>query len=412
MCRNNFKILVIFVVLILIPALSVQAVDNLTTIKVVKALNEYQIEDQKKTDTRNRIIKALNYGISEDIIFNLLDNDKYSNVKVVVNQLNQGINLNLDVNALEKAYKEDELAQYVYNMQKKAANTREYIIKYYADSKRVISEDNDINKVWMPIPQYWYGNSTSDLEILAIDPSPDEIYKDEHGNKVIYWSNLSSGHIYSIEFKIKLNKNRHNISSKKYNFSYNKDSDIYKKYTESNKRIQSEDNRIKTIANEINHEEEDPYLKVENIVRWINNNLSYGEGSRDALSVIKYGNSDCAGFANAFVALARASGIPARIISVLHPLNRTEFQSGKLFDTLGAHIIAEFYLQDYGWVEIDPGDRYTIGDIPYFYIVMTRGSFEKFNNMEYDYEDKFFHLPQSNFQNLEPYTGIEVEKIN
>ncbi len=414
----KFKLLItpIFVLFIILSffTLNIEAVDNMTAIKVVRELNRYNLENNQEKEMRNKIMNVLSYGFSEDIIINLLENEdySYSKVKEIINQLNKGVELKLSIKEMEKEYNKDNLPNYIYNMRKKAANERTYLIKYYANSDKNTKESPSAYQVWMPIPQKWYDNSTVNLKMLSISPEPDKTYGDEHGNKIAYWSSSTPSKEYSIEFKIKIKKNNHNITPKDYKFSYNKNSGIFKKYTTSSPMIQADNNKITDLTNEINNDVEDPYKRVENIVDWINDNLNYKDGERDAINTINNGGSDCAGFASVFTALARNAGIPSRLISIFHPLDSNEFKSGKLFDTLGAHIIAEFYLQDYGWVEVDPGSRNMIGNIPYFYIVMTRGSIKSLKNMEYNLEQEFFHLAQSNFQNLEPQTGLKVEKID
>jgi hypothetical protein len=114
--------------------------------------------------------------------------------------------------------------------------------------------------------------------------------------------------------------------------------------------IQSDDAKIKSLAKSIVKGEKDRFLQVKMLVNWVHKNLkkeaSFGMPS--ALDVLASGGGDCNEHTILFVALARAVGIPAKVIfGVAH-------ESGYFF----YHAWAEVYIG--GWVQVDP----TWGQVP------------------------------------------------
>jgi hypothetical protein len=68
------------------------------------------------------------------------------------------------------------------------------------------------------------------------------------------------------------------------------------------------------------------------------------DGIGGALFALKNGYGECGDYAALFVALCRASGIPARPV-----VGRWAMPENGSY-----HVWAEFYLQDVGWVPVDP----------------------------------------------------------
>lgn len=87
-----------------------------------------------------------------------------------------------------------------------------------------------------------------------------------------------------------------------------------------------------------------------------------GEGAVDAEEALRSGTAECVGKARAFVALCRAAGIPARLVSGLE-LTETHHAS--------RHVWAEALL-DGEWNPFDPGNGYQ-GEMPSHYLMLRRG---------------------------------------
>jgi transglutaminase-like putative cysteine protease len=79
---------------------------------------------------------------------------------------------------------------------------------------------------------------------------------------------------------------------------------------------------------------------------YVNNYMDYRpiDGVGGALFALKNGYGECGDYAALFVALCRASGIPARPV----------VGRWALPEDGDNHVWAEFYLQDVGWVPVDP----------------------------------------------------------
>jgi hypothetical protein len=282
--------------------------------------------------------------------------------------------------------------------------TKDYEILYCFTS--------NAKQIWTPVPVYWDGYGTLDIEILEIKPIPTKLYTDEHGNQIAYWHNPNSTHTdYCLDFKIKVSEIRHDFSD--YSFEYDQDSEIFITYTAPEEMTQSDDPRIISQAEEIVKDEVDPLEKVNKIASWVIRNIKPGEESYfpDALSILDNKVGSCGHFTNIFTALCRASGIPARNISVIHHPYEDDFQTGKLFEGLYFHVIAEFYLQDYGWVQVDPV-RHTIGSIQEDIIIMSKGNSFILEEASFHKKHVWFHLPTKNCGEQESASIVEVKRID
>ena len=121
-------------------------------------------------------------------------------------------------------------------------------------------------------------------------------------------------------------------------------------YVEPTSLIQSDDNVIKLTTKEILSDEKDPTLAVKIINDWVYSNLDKSPtvGIPNALDVLKTKTGDCNEHATLFAALARAAGIPTKVILGLVFLD----------DKFYYHAWNEVFLGK--WVAIDP----TLGQFP------------------------------------------------
>jgi transglutaminase-like putative cysteine protease len=119
-------------------------------------------------------------------------------------------------------------------------------------------------------------------------------------------------------------------------------------YTKPERYIESDDGRIKAIAQTLKGE--GPTRTARNIFDWLRQNLRslpFTPEDRGALQALASKSGDCTEYAYLFVALARASGIPARAMGgFVAP------ESGVL-DPRDYHNWAEFYA-DGAWHLADP----------------------------------------------------------
>ncbi|MGY4676442.1 transglutaminase-like domain-containing protein [Pasteurella sp. P03HT] len=135
------------------------------------------------------------------------------------------------------------------------------------------------------------------------------------------------------------------------------------------------DGIVKEYADKIVGNETNPLKKAELIHQWIVNNMErdnsvLGCGDGDVEKILTTGvlKGKCTDINSVFVALARASNIPAREIFGLRlgqAVKMGKYSKGafgsadenKLAKVSGGqHCRAEFYLAGFGWVPVDPAD--------------------------------------------------------
>lgn len=134
---------------------------------------------------------------------------------------------------------------------------------------------------------------------------------------------------------------------------------------------------VQAKAKELEDKAGDVFQTVWNIYNYIVDKVAYQQlpGEWPASWVLTHGEGGSAELGNTFVALARASGIPARRLSGWgEPFNVSEMRTSNRL----AHGWAEFYVPNYGWVPADP----TFGKVNRFdnlgrpddqHVVMTKG---------------------------------------
>ena len=116
------------------------------------------------------------------------------------------------------------------------------------------------------------------------------------------------------------------------------------------------DGPVKFLADQIVADKTTVLAKAKAIYDWICENMSRdpgtnGCGDGDVCSLLAAPGGKCTDIHSVFVALARASGVPAREIFGIRQGKK------ELVDiTKWQHCWAEFFLPGYGWVPVDPAD--------------------------------------------------------
>ena len=213
-----------------------------------------------------------------------------------------------------------------------------------------------------------------DDEYLTISPTPDEIREDVFGNKYAYYdlSGLRAGAKFNVTVKRKIAAGTYieEIPSRT-NTEITEEHEIYLLPQE---RISSDDAEIISKAKELTEDLPSDYKKAEAIFEYINVNMSYDEsanyankGSKSALKNMK---GVCEEFTTLFVAMCRAVEIPSRAVEG-YRIQYVELEkSGEKIkeEELINHVWAEIYLQDFGWIPVEPTVIYTVGSqrVAYF----------------------------------------------
>ncbi len=188
------------------------------------------------------------------------------------------------------------------------------------------------------------------LDLKLSGPLPRDIFQDkENGNRIIYW-NLTP--LLGKQDSIVI---RRRVAIESYQLlavfdstdigAYDTTGHTYRFYTKSEPFLELTP-ELRAKAAEIVGNETNPYSKARKIFDWVNRNMvyDYPPPKRGAQAALQFLKGDCGQFADLFVALCRAVGVPARFVA--------GFQANKK-PNLGYHAWAEFYLPGVGWVPAD-----------------------------------------------------------
>lgn len=113
-------------------------------------------------------------------------------------------------------------------------------------------------------------------------------------------------------------------------------------YLKATARINSDSPEIIKLAKEIAGKERDGHRVAEKIGQWTYDNLKWKRVSTTTVETLASREADCLEHAELYTALARALGLPARVVS------GAAYSGG----SFGAHAWVEIYLGK--WVEVDP----------------------------------------------------------
>lgn len=133
-----------------------------------------------------------------------------------------------------------------------------------------------------------------------------------------------------------------------------------KDFLRAEQYIESDDSQIRQQA--ANLKANSPLKTAQNISNWVAGHVidsGYISNNRGAAYALKYGKGDCTEYAFLFVALCRASGIPAR------PMAGFICSHNMVVDMGDYHNWAEFYL-DGRWYIADPQNKRFMSSTPYY----------------------------------------------
>lgn len=133
-------------------------------------------------------------------------------------------------------------------------------------------------------------------------------------------------------------------------------------YLGSSERIDPKNPRFVKIANEV--KKKGTVATVKNIVYWMKKHIRYKDEDFETVEeVLERGYGECGGWSALFVALCRASGVPAREVWGMTNLDNIP-------NSRGGHAWAEFYLAGVGWVPVEPQHPERLGLTPLEYVRM------------------------------------------
>lgn len=200
-----------------------------------------------------------------------------------------------------------------------------------------------------------------DDEYLTISPNPDEIKEDKFGNKYAYYdlAGMKPGTKFNITVKRKVKlKDYVEVVPTRTNTDLSEVNEIYLLPQE---RIDSTDDEIISKAKELTEDIASDYNKAKAIFEFINVNMQYDTSSaysnKGSISAFKNMKGVCEEFTTLYVAMCRAVNIPSRAVEGYWiQYEEKENESGDKIKEkqLINHVWPEIYLQDFGWVPVEP----------------------------------------------------------
>ena len=206
-------------------------------------------------------------------------------------------------------------------------------------------------RLWSSQPKNYINQR--DVQYLGVSPAPTESFtEDENQNLIYYWDLLKSmktGDSLIISRKIRYTvynfKTPENIDQIDSTAFYEDDPE---RFLISEEFIEITDS-IKEKALEITAGETNPVKKSKLLYDWVRGNMKYtwNVPERSAQSALRTCSGDCGQYSYLFIALCRASGIPARLVSgfMLAP------------DTSSYHVWSEVQFPGTGWLPVDCTDK-------------------------------------------------------
>ena len=123
------------------------------------------------------------------------------------------------------------------------------------------------SKLWLPVPRERGQAGMPHVEILRIDPSPQELYNDKYGNLIAFWVGGKKSQKYSVTFEINLAPININVDPYRIG-KYDRESWDYLQFTQPSKFIQSDKEEVITTAKSIVGDVKNQYLQSKMILDW------------------------------------------------------------------------------------------------------------------------------------------------
>jgi hypothetical protein len=147
--------------------------------------------------------------------------------------------------------------------------------------------------------------------------------------------------------------NSFNTVHQKINYPFTVDNSLTK-YVQPTETIDSDHEHIVNMAVNLANNEDDLFVIVFNLAKWVEENIEYDlnsltvEGTQKASWVLNNRQGVCDEISTLFVAMCRSLNIPAKTVSGM------SYTTSELFtENWQAHSWAEVYFPTYGWVSFD-----------------------------------------------------------
>ncbi|SPF35508.1 Transglutaminase domain protein [Syntrophobacter sp. SbD1] len=231
-----------------------------------------------------------------------------------------------------------------------------------ASRSGIISMDFDLSgqergkvvKLWIPYPVSDSDQFISNIKVTG-DYSEAAVYTDpQHGNSILFaaWDKNAGSRKLSLSFAAERKEViRRDFPAREPGL----DRAFFQPYLGATS-LGPVDGEVKNLADKITGDKNSVLAKVRAIYEWTYTNMyrdpeTPGCGIGDVYYLLHKLGGKCTDISSVFVALARASGVPAREVFGIRLGKKAQE------DITGyQHCWAEFYEPGYGWVPVDPAD--------------------------------------------------------
>lgn len=246
---------------------------------------------------------------------------------------------------------------------------RTYAISYSVNYQIQRAESPNRLFLWMASPQE--GNAQSNSRLLARTDEP--FIETDLGYALYQFDNLSPGDRKTIRVQRTIDVWAVETGIQARAIKKSSQSPLYASFTLSGPSIPSDLEEVVLLAREITAKDRNDYAKARSIYEWMLANVFIGDENTKTgvLDDIRSKQSDPCNAALMFCTLARAADIPA--IPVAGFLVARNRQSRP-------HWWAEFWLEDFGWVPVDP--TMGAGSIPPTFVFKDNAREYYFGNMD------------------------------
>jgi transglutaminase-like putative cysteine protease len=227
-------------------------------------------------------------------------------------------------------------------------NPQAYSVTYIVTIKNGGFNPTDV-RLYLPAPSEW--DAQKDLVITKIDPEVTAQELDSNnGNEILYWKfsgTPASGETqkFTLAFDFTAYETVTYIDPNQIK-PYQEDNPEITNFTKPETYVESTDPEITALADTFSNEEDNPYLLARKFYDYIIDHVKYkqlGQGLNGAKYLLDNGVGECGDYSALFIALCRASGIPARPVVGYWAISGTN----------QTHVWAEFYLEEIGWIPVD-----------------------------------------------------------
>lgn len=220
--------------------------------------------------------------------------------------------------------------------------SRKFNISYKA-SLVSPNNKNDV-RVWIAEPM----NSVyQKIDNFSISPKPVSYYKDDKGNKILYFQFKDIENINILmNIKITLHKNFIDLNKKKVSIPQ-KSSKLSRQHTKGEKFLEQTP-QIKKTTDQLIRNNKTILDKMQSIFDFITKNFKYCYPIKQRgvkYLILNNLKGDCGEYSSLFVTMCRILKIPAR--------NNTGFAIFPEKKNITEHGWANIYLKPYGWIDVD-----------------------------------------------------------